>query len=478
MFKKILHINDFLGKQEGKTLEVKNDLGKDSIGKLLFKLSTPAIIAQLVNVLYNIVDRIFIGKIENGDLAMAGLGISLPIILLITAVSSLVGVGGAPIAAIKMGEDNNDEAEKIMSNSFSTLVILGIILTIVLSIAKEPILWMFGASESTIGYAADYTGIYLLGSVFVLISLGMNPFINTQGFAKIGMMTVTIGAVINIILDPIFIFGLNMGVKGAALATITAQFVSGIWVLKFLFSKKSILKIKKKYLKPDYKVMMPVISLGLAPFIMQSTESLVLISLNTRLQMYGGDIQVSSLTIMSSIMQIVLLPATGLTQGAQPIISYNFGAKRMDRVKKAFKLCLASCATYSTIMWMIIMTIPNILVMIFNNDPSLVSNTVWSMRIYFAGIFILGVQLACQQTFIALGQAKISLLLALLRKIILLIPLIFILPNFFGNKVFGVYLAEPVADICASMITVTTFFIFFKKNFSNMEVQELKKVSN
>ena len=438
------------------------NLGSESVGKLLFKLATPAIIAQIVNVLYNIVDRIFIGRMENGEVAMAGVGVSFPIIIIITACSYLIGMGGGPLAAIKMGEQNNDEAEKIMSNSFSVLVILAILLTIGFKIGKEPLLWMFGASESTIGYSMDYLNIYLIGTVFVQISMGMNTFINTQGFATTGMMTVAIGALINIILDPIFIFGFNMGVKGAALATIIAQGVSAIWVLMFLFGKKSILKIKKKYMIPKASIILPVLGLGISPFIMQSTESLVLIALNSKLQMYGGDLAVGSMAIMSSIMQILMLPNMGVTQGAQPIISYNYGSGQLDRVKKTFKLCLLSCFTYSTILWLLLMIFPAFFVSIFNKNPQLLSMTSWSIKIYFAGAFMFGIQIACQQTFLALGKATISLVLALLRKIVLLIPLIFILPTFFNEKLFAVILAEPVADITAATITAISFFIFYK----------------
>ena len=437
------------------------NLGSESVGKLLFKLATPAIIAQIVNVLYNIVDRI-IGRMENGEVAMAGVGVAFPIIIIITACSYLIGMGGGPLAAIKMGEQNNDEAEKIMSNSFSVLVILAILLTIGFKIGKEPLLWMFGASESTIGYSMDYLNIYLIGTVFVQISMGMNTFINTQGFATTGMMTVAIGALINIILDPIFIFGFNMGVKGAALATIIAQGVSAIWVLMFLFGKKSILKIKKKYMIPKASIILPVLGLGISPFIMQSTESLVLIALNSKLQMYGGDLAVGSMAIMSSIMQILMLPNMGVTQGAQPIISYNYGSGQLDRVKKTFKLCLLSCFTYSTILWLLLMIFPAFFVSIFNKNPQLLSMTSWSIKIYFAGAFMFGIQIACQQTFLALGKATISLVLALLRKIVLLIPLIFILPTFFNEKLFAVILAEPVADITAATITAISFFIFYK----------------
>lgn len=453
------------------------DLGKESIGRLLLKLATPSIIAQLVNVLYNIVDRIFIGRMQNGDVAMAGIGVAFPIVLLVSAFAAFVGMGGAPLAAIKMGEKDNNEAEKIMTNSFSVLLIIAGILTVIFMIFKEPILWKFGASESTIKYATDYLGIYLIGTVFVQIALGMNPFVNTQGFAKIGMMTVTIGAIINIILDPILIFGFNMGVKGAAVATIVAQAVSAIWVLRFLTGKKTILKLRKKYLKIDIKTMKPVFALGIAPFIMQSTESLVLVSLNSQLQKYGGDLAVGAMTIMSSIMQIITMPLMGLTQGAQPIISYNYGAKNLDRVKKTFKLLLLTCLSYSTLIVVLLMLFPDFFVSIFNNKPELMEITTWSIKIYFAGMFIFGAQIACQQTFLALGRAKISLFLALLRKVVLLVPLIFILPNFTENGLFGVLLAEPVADIIACATTVISFAVFYKNTLSNMKTDESDIVS-
>lgn len=448
------------------------DLGKGSVGKLLFTLALPSIVAQIVNVLYNIVDRIFIGKIPNGDIAMAGVGVAFPIILIVSAFSALIGMGGAPLAAIKMGQKDNDGAEKIVSNSFSSLIIIAIILTIGFLIFSEPILWKFGASEATIGYAKQYLNIYLIGTIFVQIALGMNPFINTQGFAKVGMTTVMIGAVINIVLDPIFIFGLDMGVKGAALATLLGQMVSAIWVLFFLFGKKSILKIRKEYLKPNLKVIIPIVTLGVSPFIMQATESLVLISLNNQLATFGGDLAVGAMTIMSSILQILMLPILGLTQGAQPIMSYNYGAKSFDRVKKTFKILLVSCLIYSVTMWGLLMIVPEFFVSIFNNKKELIEITSWSIRIFFAGTFILGAQIACQQTFLALGQAKISLILALLRKIILLIPLVFILPMFVeGNdlKLQMVLTAEPVADIIAAIATVTCFIIFMKKKFKKID---------
>ena len=454
------------------------NLGEGSVGKLLINLAVPAIIAQMVNLLYNIVDRIFIGRMANGEIAMAGIGVAMPIIMIISAFSYLIGSGGAPLTAIKMGEKNNDEAEKIMSNSFSMLLIIGVSLTIVFLLFKEPILWAFGASETTINYALDYLTIYVMGTLFVQIALGMNPFINTQGFAKIGMLTVLIGAVINIALDPILIFTFDMGVKGAALTSIIAQGVSSLFALNFLFGKKSILKIRKKYLKLDKKIVGSILALGIAPFIMQATESLVLVSLNNQLSRFGGDLAIGAMTIMSSIMQIILLPANGFTQGAQPIISYNYGAKNIDRVKKTFKYTVLATLSYTFFMCLILMIAPEMVVKIFNNDPSLLEITSWSIKIYFAGIFIFGIQAACQSTFLALGQAKISLFLALLRKIILLVPLIFILPIIMEEKLFAVLLAEPVADDTAVLITSICFTVFYKKTLNVMDKNENKFVEN
>ncbi|MDU4889619.1 MAG: MATE family efflux transporter [Clostridium sp.] len=450
------------------------DLGKDNVGKLLVKLAVPAIIAQLVNVLYNIIDRMFIGRMPNGDLAMAGVGVAFPIIILVSAFSALIGYGGAPLVAIKMGEKDNDGAEKLMSNSFSVLIILAVILIVGFLMFKIPILKAFGASDNIIAYADDYITIYLAGTIFVLIAVGMNPFINTQGFARTGMYTVLIGAITNIVLDPILIFGFSLGIKGAALATVISQGVSAIWVLFFLFGKKSTLKIRKKYLVPDFKLVGKIMALGVSPFIMQATESLVLISLNTQLMKFGGDLAVSAMTIMSSIMQIITLPIMGLCQGGQPIVSYNFGAKSLERVKKAFRLVLITSLSFTTVICGALLIKPEMFVRIFNNDPALMKITCWSIRIYFAGIFIFGAQMACQQTFLALGQAKISLILALLRKVILLVPLIFIIPNFIDDKLKGVLLAEPIADIFAATTTIIVFSIFYKKTLSGTDEKALE----
>ncbi len=443
----------------------------EKIPKLLFRLAAPAIVAQLVNVLYNIVDRIFIGRMPNGEVAMAGVGIAFPIILIVSAFAGMVGSGGAPLVAIKMGQKDNDEAEKIMNVGLVMLITLAIILTITFSIFKEQLLWMFGASEGTIGYSMDYLGIYLIGTISVMVSLGMNAYINTQGFAKIGMVTVAIGAATNIILDPILIFGFGMGVKGAALATIISQTVSALWVMKFLLGKKTILRIKKNYMKFNTAIMKSIVGLGIATFIMQSTESLVLITLNSKLQAYGGDLAVGAMTIMSSIMQIILMPSQGLTQGSQPIVSYNYGAKRIDRVKQTYKLSLMIVFGYTTFMWILLQLFSEVFVQIFNNDPSLIEITSWSIKIYFGFTFMFGIQVACQSTFLALGQAKISLFLALLRKVILLIPLIYILPTMMEDKLYATLLAQPIADFLAVSITAILFIRFYKTQLCTNEIE-------
>ena len=436
----------------------KTDLGSGNVKSLLLKLAIPAVVAQVINLLYNIVDRIYIGHIpEIGTNALTGVGLCLPILMLVNAFATLAGGGGAPRAAIAMGQGKKEDAENILGNCFSTLIIIAIILTVTLSLAAEPLLWLFGASENTIPYAMDYMRIYLLGSIFVLIVMGMNPFLTTQGFAKFAMITTVIGAVINIVLDPIFIFGLNMGVSGAALATIISQCVSAIWVLRFLTGKQTILKLQVKNLKLKASVILPCLALGISGFIMLSTESLLSISFNSSLSKFGGDLAVGSMTIISSVSQLITLPLSGICQGAQPIVSYNFGAGNKERVLSVFKYTLLICASYTTLGWILTMTVPQVFAGIFSSDAALIENAAWCMRIYMAGIFAFGFQISCQQTFVALGQAKTSLLLACLRKLVLLIPLIFILPLFFENKVFAVFLAEPVSDIVAAAVTTIIF---------------------
>lgn len=453
--------------------ESTNELGTESVGRLLFKLSIPAITAQVINVMYNMVDRMYIGHIPGvGAAALTGVGVTMPVIMAIAAFAAFVSMGGAPRSSIMMGRKEQDHAEKILGNCFVMLVMISVILTVVFQIYGKPVLMMFGASDRTIGYAWDYMKIYSMGTLFVQLSLGLNAFITAQGYAKVSMYTVLIGAISNIILDPIFIFGLHMGVMGAALATIISQAISSVWVVKFLISDKSALKIRRRNLKLDKKVVLPCLGLGASPFIMMFTESVLAICFNTSLYKYGGDIAVGAMTILSSVMQFCMLPIQGLTQGAQPIVSYNYGAYNGQRVKDTFFILLKSCLIYSVVLWAVCMFVPKIFILIFTSDTELIQFSVWALRIYMAVALIFGAQLACQQTFIALGNAKASLFLALLRKVILLIPLIFILPNLVSDKVMGVFLAEPIADFCAVCMTVTLFFRSFKKVLADMEAHK------
>lgn len=440
------------------------DLGKDSLGPLLLKLALPAILAQIINVLYNMVDRMYIGHIPKvGPSALTGVGVTMPVIMAISAFAALVSMGGAPRASIMLGRGEHPKAEKILGNCTVMLVIMAIILTAVFLIWGEPILMVFGASEATIGYALDYMRIYALGTIFVQLALGLNAFINAQGYAKIGMITVAIGALCNIVLDPIFIFSMSMGVKGAALATIISQAISSIFVVYFLTSKRSGLRIKLDNLKLDFQVILPCLALGLSPFIMQFTESVISVCFNTSLLKYGGDTAVGSMTILTSVMQFSMLPLQGLTQGAQPIISFNYGAENIDRVKRAFKLLLKISLSYSMLLWAVAMFIPDTFIYIFTSHGELATYTRWAIRIYMAASGIFGIQIACQQTFIAIGNAKTSVFLAVLRKVLVLIPLIFILPMFIENQAFAVFLAEPIADTIAVSVTATLFYQTYKR---------------
>ena len=440
------------------------DLGKDSLGPLLLKLALPAILAQIINVLYNMVDRMYIGHIPKvGPSALTGVGVTMPVIMAISAFAALVSMGGAPRASIMLGRGEHPKAEKILGNCTVMLVIMAIILTAVFLIWGEPILMVFGASEATIGYALDYMRIYALGTIFVQLALGLNAFINAQGYAKIGMITVAIGALCNIVLDPIFIFSMSMGVKGAALATIISQAISSIFVVYFLTSKRSGLRIKLDNLKLDFQVILPCLALGLSPFIMQFTESVISVCFNTSLLKYGGDIAVGSMTILTSVMQFSMLPLQGLTQGAHPIISFNYGAENIDRVKRAFKLLLKISLSYSMLLWAVAMFIPDTFIYIFTSHGELATYTRWAIRIYMAASGIFGIQIACQQTFIAIGNAKTSVFLAVLRKVLVLIPLIFILPMFIENQAFAVFLAEPIADTIAVSVTATLFYQTYKR---------------
>lgn len=439
-------------------------LGKDPIGNLLWRLSIPAIAAQLINLLYNLVDRIYIGHIpEEGALALTGVGVCMPVIMIVTAFAALVSNGGAPRASMAMGRSDCETAEKILGNSFVLQIVISAILTVVLLLGNRYFLLVFGASENTISYATSYMSIYALGTLFVQLTLGMNAFITAQGFAKTGMFSVLIGAVCNIILDPILIYGLRLGVRGAAIATICSQAVSAVWVLRFLTGSKTILKIRRKYMRPEAGIILPCMALGLAPFIMQASESIIIVCFNSSLLKYGGDVAVGAMTILSSAIQFSMLPLQGLGQGAQPISSYNYGAKNVERVKKTFWLLLIVSLSYSVLMWLMLMLFPQAFAMIFSTDADLIAYTKWALRIYCAAMGIFGAQIACQMTFISMGNAPASITVAVVRKFILLLPLIYILPHLVENQTMGVYLAEPVADVIAVSFTVILFYFQFKR---------------
>ena len=442
----------------------KEKLGTENIGKLLASLAIPAVVAQIVNLLYNIVDRVYIGHIPGiGAAALTGVGLFTPILMMINAFAMFAGSGGAPKASIFFGAKENEKAEKVIGNCFSFSLIVAVILTVIFYVFAPQLLTLFGASEATLPYALSYARIYVLGTVVVLIVLGMNPFITIQGFAKTSMLTTVIGAVINIILDPVFIFIFDMGVQGAAIATVLSQTVGALWILKFLCGKKTILHLKKEYMKIEKDILMPCLALGSSTFVMISTESLLSMTFTSSLARYGGDIAVGAMTIITSVSQLCTTLLQGIVQGGQTIISYNFGAGDSDRVKKAYGWELVVCAVYSCSFFVLMMLLPNVFASIFTSDVALTSYTANVMRIYMAGIFANGFQISCQNTFVGLSQAKISLFLAVLRKLILLIPLILILPVFMSDKVFAVFLAEPVSDILAATVTTITFMTRFNK---------------
>lgn len=451
--------------------ENKDFLAKEPIGKLLIKLAVPTVTAQIINMLYNIVDRIYIGHIPDvGAMALTGVGVCMPLIMIVSAFAALVSNGGAPRASIFMGKGDNDSAEQTLGNCFGLQIIVSAVLTAVLLIWNRDFLLAFGASKNTIDYGVSYMNIYAIGTIFVQLTLGMNAFITAQGFAKTGMLSVLIGAVANIILDPVFIFGFNMGVKGAALATVISQALSCIWVLAFLTGKKTFLKIRPKYLLLKAKVVFPSLALGLSVFIMQASESVVSVCFNSSLLRYGGDIAVGAMTILTSVMQFAMLPLQGLGQGAQPIISYNYGAGNVSRVKGSFKLLLKSSLCYATILWLLVMIFPHLFAALFTTDAELINFTSTALRIYMGSALLFGIQMACQMTFTSLGKAKESIIVAVMRKFVLLIPLIFIMPLIWSsNKTLAVYTAEPVADFFAVMFTAILFSFQFKKVLRKME---------
>lgn len=448
----------------------KEMLANAPIGKLLLKLSLPTVAAQLINMLYNVVDRVYIGHIpEVGDLALTGVGVCMPIILVVSAFAALVSSGGAPRASIALGQKDSDTAEKILGGCFSVQLIVSAVLTAALLIWGRDLLLCFGASENTIGYAVSYMSIYALGTVFVQLTLGMNAFITAQGFTRVSMRAVMLGAAANIVLDPIFIFLLDMGVAGAALATVISQALSCAWVLRFLRGKDTTLRLKKENLRIVPKLVLPCLALGSAAFIMQASESVISVCFNSSLLGYGGDVAVGAMTILTSVMQLAMLPLQGIAQGAQPILSYNYGAKNAERVRKTFRLLLASCLTFSVLLWVCVMLFPRVFALIFTSDAELLDFTVRVMRIYLGALFIFGIQIACQMTFVSLGNAPASVIVAVVRKFILLLPLIYIMPQLVSDKTTGVYMAEPVADVIAVSFTAVLFFFQFRKSLRKLE---------
>ena len=459
--------------QNDKMTDEKKFLGTEPVGKLLVKLAVPTVIAQLVNMLYNIVDRIYIGHMEvDGKLALTGVGVCLPIIMIISAFAAFVGTGGAPRASISMGKSDNDTAEKMLGGCFTMQVGISLILTAVIALFGRDLLLAFGASENTIDYAVAYMSIYSLGTIFVELTLGLNAFITAQGFANIGMWTVLIGAAANIILDPILIYGLGMGVRGAALATVISQAISCVWVVAFLCGKKTQLRLRRENLFVSPKLILPCVALGSAAFIMQSSESVISVCFNSSLLKYGGDTAVGAMTILTSVMQFAMLPLQGIAQGAQPITSYNYGAKKPERVKQSFRLLLIVSLCYSILLWGLIMLFPGGFARLFNDDAELVAFTAKALRIYCGVMFLFGIQIACQMTFVSIGNAPCSIIVAVMRKFVLLIPMIYIMPQLFADKTMAVYLAEPVTDTIAVTFTAILFGFQFSKALKKLKMEK------
>ena len=448
----------------------KDFLGTEPLGRLLTKLAIPTVAAQLINMLYNIVDRIYIGHIPGeGSLALTGVGVCMPVIMFVSAFAALVSSGGAPRASIAMGSKDYSRAELILGNCFSVQIIISVLLTAVLLFWNRDLLLAFGASENTIAYAEPYMNIYALGTVFVQLTLSMNSFITAQGFTSTAMKSVLIGAVSNIILDPLFIFGLGMGVRGAALATIISQSISCLWVMVFLCGRKTVLRLRPTNMRIIPSVVLPCLALGLSMFIMQSSESIIMVCFNSSLLRYGGDMAVGAMTILTSVMQFAMLPMQGLGQGAQPIISYNYGAKNAARVRGTFRLLLRSCLCYSLPLCALVMVIPGMFVSIFTPDPALQDFARPALRIYMGGMGIFGIQIACQMAFVSIGGAISSIIVAVVRKFVLLLPLIYIMPAIFtSDKTTAVYAAEPVADVIAVTFTAVLFFFIFRKAMASI----------
>ena len=448
-------------------------MGTEKLSKLMLKMAIPSILAQIINILYNIVDRIYIGRIPDvGINALTGVGVTFPILTFISAFSAFVGAGGAPLSAIWLGKGDRDKAEKIMGNGVFLLIVFSVLCMAAFYIFMRPVLYAFGASDSTYGYASSYLSIYLVGTLLVQLVLGLNPYIITQGRSTHAMVSIVVGAVTNIVLDPIFIFVFKMGVRGAAVATVISQLFSAVWTGYVLCDKKSTLKIKLKFLKPDFKIIGHICALGVSPFIMRSTESLVGIVLNRGLQLYGGDLHVATVTVMQSIMQLIFAPISGFTQGVQPIISYNYGAGKFHRVKRTYRSMIGICFAFSLVATLLTIFLPRFFASMFTTDITLIELVGRQMPVFMFGMLFFGLQMGIQPTFLGLGEAKLSLFIALLRKVLLLVPLAIILPKFFG--VWGIYYAEPISDILSATIATLLFIFNIRRILTTENLEKIK----
>lgn len=450
--------------------QTNNALGTEKISKLVFRLAIPSVVAQLINLVYNMVDRIYIGHIaEVGSLALTGVGVCMPLMMILMAFSQLVGAGGAPLASIALGKQDTQKADRILGTCSVALLVMSIALMVAVRCSSKSLLLLFGASSDTLPFAQEYMNMYVWGTLFSTCSVGLNAFITAQGFTKVSMVSVLVGAVCNIILDPIFIFALRMGVRGAALATVLSQGVSAVWVLAFLTGKRTNLRLRPAVLRVDFRLLGSCLALGLSPFMMQLTECVLTICFNRSLLRYGGDVAVGAMTIFATVMQLAVLPLMGMAQGVQPITGYNYGAGNKARVAEAFKLLLKLSLSYSCVMWLLVLLFPRLFILPFTNDAALIAYSRSMIRIYFAMIVVMGAQIACQNTFLALGNAKTSLFLALLRKVFLLIPLIYILPCFIPNQAMAVFLAEPISDTIAASTTLTLFWKHYRNELFGHE---------
>ena len=453
--------------------DTKNDFTKGSIASNILRMAIPMTIAQIVNVLYNIVDRMFIGRLPaEGMLALTGLGLCFPIISIVTAFTNLCGSGGAPLCSIARGEGDTEKAETIMGNAFSMLLILGVVLTCVVLAIRRPVLYAFGASDDTFPYADAYITVYILGSLFVMIGLGMNPFINSQGFGNFGMITVCIGAATNIILDPIFIYVLHMGVRGAALATILSQAASATWVLRFLTGKRAILKLRLRCMRLQWPIVRRIVGLGLSNFTMACTNSAVQVMYNSTLQFFGGDLYVGIMTVINSIREVVFMPISGTTQGALPVMGFNYGARNYARVRQCITFILKLCVTYATLATIFLMAVPQVMIRIFSNDPDLLTEGARCVRVYFCAQFLMSMQMTGQNTFLALGRSKQAIFFSLLRKVIIVVPLVYILPRIGHLGVMGCFLSEPISDLIGGTACFTTMMLTVWRELVRKEKEE------